>query len=97
MIIHGGEVCVCQLAHALSLPEFKVSRYLGQLRKAGLVEVRKVGTWRYYTLSSPGNDFEDNFINLLANSMNDDPFLRRAVERLGEVECGYTGRIREKW
>lgn len=43
-----GPVCVCELADALGLPEYKVSRHLAALRAAGFVEGEHKGPWVYY-------------------------------------------------
>ena len=45
-----GELCVCELTHALALSQPKVSRHLGQMREAGLVQTRRAGRWMYYRL-----------------------------------------------
>lgn len=43
-----GELCVCELTHALALSQPKISRHLGQLRESGLVQARRAGRWMYY-------------------------------------------------
>jgi len=50
LLVEHGELCVCELTHALSLPQPKVSHHLGALRKAGMVSDRKQGLWVYYRL-----------------------------------------------
>jgi ArsR family transcriptional regulator, arsenate/arsenite/antimonite-responsive transcriptional repressor len=50
MLSHG-ELCVCHLERALELPQPTVSRQLGILRMAGVVEARREGTWVYYKLA----------------------------------------------
>lgn len=45
-----GELCVCELTHALALSQPKISRHLGQMRESGLVQTRRVGRWVYYCL-----------------------------------------------
>ena len=45
-----GELCVCELTHALGLVQPKVSRHLARLRETGLVEDRREGQWVYYRL-----------------------------------------------
>jgi len=45
-----GELCVCELTHALSLSQPKISRHLGQLRESGLVQARREGRWIYYCI-----------------------------------------------
>jgi len=44
--------CVCELVDALRMPQYQVSRQLGVLRSAGLVEGERQGTWVYYKLPS---------------------------------------------
>jgi len=54
LLIHQqGELCVCELAHALDASQPKVSRHLAQLRACGLLHDRRQGQWVYYDLS-PG-------------------------------------------
>lgn len=43
-----GELCVCELVHAVDLPQATVSRHLATVRQASLVEARRQGTWMYY-------------------------------------------------
>lgn len=45
-----GELCVCELTHALAEAQPKVSRHLAHLREAGLVSDRRQGLWIYYRL-----------------------------------------------
>lgn len=42
--------CVCHLGEALMLSQPKVSRHLGVLRHAGVVEGERRGSWIYYRL-----------------------------------------------
>lgn len=50
LIEQEGELCVCELMTALDLPQPKISRHLGQLRKAGLLLDRRQGQWVFYRL-----------------------------------------------
>jgi len=45
-----GELCVCELTHALAVIQPKVSRHLAALRDAGMVLDRRQGQWIYYRL-----------------------------------------------
>ncbi|MDG4868251.1 metalloregulator ArsR/SmtB family transcription factor [Guyparkeria sp. 1SP6A2] len=47
-----GELCVCELTEALDLSQPKISRHLAHLRDAGIVQVRREGTWVFYRASS---------------------------------------------
>ena len=46
-----GELCVCELTHALSLSQPKVSRHLAHLRAAGILIARRNGTWINYRIN----------------------------------------------
>jgi ArsR family transcriptional regulator len=45
-----GELCVCELVHALGVIQPKVSRHLAALRDCGVVKDRRAGQWIYYQL-----------------------------------------------
>ncbi len=51
-LLADGELCVCDLCSVLELAQPKVSRHLARLRSAGLVEVRRDGKWKHYSLSA---------------------------------------------
>jgi len=46
-----GELCVCELVHALGVIQPKVSRHLAALRDCGVVKDRRSGQWIYYQIS----------------------------------------------
>ena len=48
-----GELCVCELTHALDEIQPKISRHLAHLRELGVVLDRRQGQWIYYRLN-PG-------------------------------------------
>ena len=53
ILLAEGDVCVCELADALQLPQYQVSKHLAILRQVGLVTDARVGTWVYYKV--PGD------------------------------------------
>jgi len=40
-----GELCVCELTHALAVPQPKASKHLAILREAGLARMRRHAQW----------------------------------------------------
>ena len=46
-----GELCVCELTHALDESQPKISRHLAMLREAGIVSDRREGLWIHYRLN----------------------------------------------
>lgn len=51
LIAQHGELCVCELMHALDDSQPKISRHLAQLRSSGLLLDRRQGQWVYYRLN----------------------------------------------
>ncbi len=49
-LLGSGPLCVCHLQEVLDLPQTKVSQHLAYLRKHGMVECRRSGTWMIYQL-----------------------------------------------
>ncbi len=50
-LLSHGELCVCHFESALGLRQPTVSRQLGILRAAGVVETRRSGSWMHYRLA----------------------------------------------
>lgn len=51
LLSQEGELCVCELTHALGEIQPKISRHLALLREAELVLDRRQGQWVYYRLN----------------------------------------------
>lgn len=51
-LMASGEICVCHIHDSLDVPQPTASRHLAYLRRAGLVEARRAGTWMHYRLAS---------------------------------------------
>ena len=51
LLQNQGELCVCELTHALDLSQPMISRHLALLRDSGLVADRREGQWIYYQIS----------------------------------------------
>ena len=45
------ELCVCEMMRVLKTPQYKVSRHLGVLKKAGLIRDWREGTWIHYEIA----------------------------------------------
>ena len=50
-LLHGGELCVCEVAEVLGLAPSTVSEHLTGLRRTGLVREWKVGRWVHVALA----------------------------------------------
>jgi len=88
-MLEQGELCVCQITEALSLAQSTVSKHLAQLRQAGLVCDRKQGLWVYYRLRTEGaTPYQQGFLDLVRNSLNDDARIRADGQSVSVSECG---------
>jgi ArsR family transcriptional regulator len=51
LMARHGELCVCELTHALEMSQPHISRHLAQLRQLGIVSDRRAGLWVYYRVN----------------------------------------------
>lgn len=63
VIAAQGPICVCHLEEALEYKQPRISKHLGTLRKAGLVQSRREGTWMYYEVNQETLDLATSFID----------------------------------
>jgi ArsR family transcriptional regulator len=86
-----GEVCVCRIAEALGVPDFKVSRHLAVLRAAGWVEARREGTWMHYRLARPATTLDERLQECLRDCLGSHPVVEADLARLDDASCGPDG------
>ena len=53
LLFQSGELCVCDIESTLGFTQTKVSRHMGYLRRAGLIQDRKCGRWVLYSIATP--------------------------------------------
>ena len=51
LILHEGELCVCDCMQVLDIGQSKASRHLRYLANAGLLDDRRQAVWVYYRVS----------------------------------------------
>ena len=85
-LLTHNELCVCQLMEILSMGQSTVSKHLGILKNAGLIEAEKRGTWSFYRLSrDKANRHSSGFIRILSSLPKDDPFMQNDEKELKKV------------
>jgi len=82
-----GELCVCHLEKALELSQPNVSRQLGVLRAAGIVESRRDGTWVYYALVAQAHPASAATLASLVKAFKEEGALRAEHLKLRK-SCG---------
>jgi DNA-binding transcriptional ArsR family regulator len=80
-LVMEREVCVCEIVAALGEPQYKVSRHLGVLRRAGLVRFRRLGTWKLYRLETSPGAAVAGVLAPLRDLLDTVPEIRRALGR----------------
>jgi len=68
-------LCVCELCHATTLSQPKISRHLALLRKQGLVTDRRQGQWIFYELNANLPQWAKDILDIAAQGLHQqDPF-----------------------
>lgn len=87
-----AEMCVCEFVDVLQVRQYTVSRGLGLLEQAGLVEGHKDGRWVYYALTNQDDAVAAALYEVVASVSNaDEVFLvdqERFAERMALRENG---------
>lgn len=84
---NNAEICVCDLMRVLDLPQAKVSRHLAYLRKAGLVQGRKIHRWMYYRLLPAKGKFHAQLLQCLTICPDELKTLKQDRKQLGQRDC----------
>jgi ArsR family transcriptional regulator, arsenate/arsenite/antimonite-responsive transcriptional repressor len=74
-VLAAGELCVCDVVDILRLPQPTVSRHLGYLRRAGLVEATREWKFAHYRLAEPANAVHRNLVNCVRSCFTGVPSL----------------------
>ena len=78
----GSEYCVCDLMHALDMPQSTVSRHLAYLKRNGWLQDRRGGVWMYYSLKKDIDAFLQAQLVLLINQLVNNPVCKADRQRL---------------
>jgi ArsR family transcriptional regulator len=86
-LLSHGELCVCHIERALELSQPNVSRQLGILRAAGVVDARRDGTWVYYSIAAQQHDAVAALLAALVESFGAERAVRADHAKLRKA-CG---------
>jgi len=84
-LLRDDELCVGDIVESLEAPQPKVSRHLAQLRKAGLVNVRKEGLWCHYSLAPPRTEFHRKLLECAITCFKEVPKIQSDTSRAREL------------
>jgi ArsR family transcriptional regulator len=57
-----SEVCVCDIENSFEMLQSRVSRHLKILKDSGFLRVDRRGTWGYYSIRSPLDEFRSSIL-----------------------------------
>lgn len=80
LIQREGELCVCDLIHALDDSQPKISRHLAQLRSCGVLLDRRQGQWIYYRVNPALPDWVNQVLDITLQA--NQPWLHSDAQRL---------------
>ncbi len=92
-LLSKGEVCVCDIGEKLGIEQSLVSHHLNSLRKAGLINDRKLGTWIHCSLNR--NAFAD-LMSLFYMHLSQDAISEKMCCVHDECKCLRKGAKNEK-
>jgi ArsR family transcriptional regulator len=82
LLIHRGELCVCDIEAVMGFTQTKVSRHLAYLRRAQLVIAHRKGLWMLYAVAPARNAGQKEALAFLARALNEDPVAQRDLKAL---------------
>ena len=86
LLLHReGELCVCELTHALALSQPKISRHLAQLRQYGLLSDSRKGQWVYYKINPALPDWAWTFLKETDGAMQASSLYSQDIVRLQKM------------
>ena len=86
-LLTRGPLCVCHFQGILRLPQTKVSQHLAYLRKKGMVDCTRHGTWMIYSLPpDPPLELEAN-LQCLQDCAPTDKRFRADLKALEKVRA----------
>jgi ArsR family transcriptional regulator len=87
LLMHAGELCVGDIAQVLRLAQPTASRHLAYLRRGGLVSVRQLGLWVYYSVAEPAGGLDRLLAAGIGDRLREAPEIRADRARLAKVRA----------
>lgn len=80
-LLRAGPLCVCHLQELLGLDQVEVSKQLAYMRRIGMVQARREGTWMIYRLPEPLNRIVEENLRCLQDCATEYPVFRDDLRR----------------
>jgi len=86
-LMRGDEVCVCFFVEVLKTNQPKISRHLAYMRRAGIVDARRDGSWMHYRIVEPPDADAARVLEDALAWLANDREMQRDREKLVRVCC----------
>jgi DNA-binding transcriptional ArsR family regulator len=87
LALRDGELCVCHLIELMQLRPGTVSRHMGVLKHAGLVEARRAGKWQYVRLPKNPSPLVASALAWAFETVKHDPIAKNVRRRAREIRA----------
>ncbi len=87
-LLTRGPLCVCHFQNILGVPQTRVSQHLSYLRKRGLVECERRGTWMVYSLPARPSAELEKHLRCLQDCVLSENLFRDDLEKLRKANPG---------
>ncbi len=90
LLLHTGELCVCDIEAILGFTQTKVSRHMKYLKRSGLTMDRKLGRWVLYDVAEPRSEEQKIVLDGVRGILAASPRARKDVavfEKLVRERC----------
>ena len=86
-LMRRDEVCVCFFVEVLKTNQPKISRHLAYMRRAGIVDARRDGSWMHYRIVEPPDTDAARILEDVLAWLANDREMQRDREKLVRVCC----------
>lgn len=81
-----GQICVCELVHALELSQPKISRHMAALRDSGLVNANRQAQWIFYSIDPDLPDWQRQVLSGAFAGLANEAVVRKDAHRLKNMK-----------
>ena len=86
-LLEERELCVCELMQVLKMSQPRISRHMGVLKNAGLVDDRREGKWVHYSLKKEARRKEVKvLIGVMSVMANDEAVIKTDKKNLKKTK-----------
>jgi ArsR family transcriptional regulator, arsenate/arsenite/antimonite-responsive transcriptional repressor len=86
LIFENEEICVCEIMHALDLPQSKISRHLSIIKLNNVISQRREGQWVLYSKEPTLSEFKTQIIQMTIQELSKSSIFKQDKKRLSTMK-----------